>query len=100
MSGSSVSLASIVVTDSTGLPVPGSLNLANSTTVRFVPSEPLPFGARLRLRVQNILAEENNTPLPLTVCVLTTQAPPLQPAWTVLPQPTGASGFSTGVFQV
>ena len=91
VSASSVSLASIVVTDSTGLPVPGSLNLANSTTVRFVPSQPLPFGAHLRLRVQNILAEQDNTPLSVTVCALTTQPPPLQPAWTVLPQPTGAS---------
>ena len=52
VSASSVSLASIVVTDSTGLPVPGSLNMTNGTTVRFVPSAPLPFGARLRLRVR------------------------------------------------
>jgi len=91
VNATSVSLSSIVVTDSTGLTVPGSLTLSNGTTVRFVPSAPLPFGARLRLRIQNILAQENNTPLPLTVCVLTTQPPPLQPAWMVLPEPTGAS---------
>jgi len=91
VSASSVSLASIVVTDSTGLPVPGAVNLSNGTTVRFVPSAPLPFAAQLRVRIQNILAEENNTPLPVTVCALKTQPPPLQPAWSLLPQPTGSS---------
>ena len=91
VSAASVSLASIVVTDSTGLQVAGSVNLVNGTTVRFVPSAPLPFGAKLRLRIQNILAEQDNFPLPLTVCALTTQPPPLQPAWALLPQPTGSS---------
>lgn len=86
----SISTASIVVTDSTGLPVPGTVNTVGST-VSFVPSAPLPFGARLRLRIQNVLAQENNTPLALTACVLTTQAPPLQDVWNLLPQPTGAS---------
>lgn len=87
----SVSLASIVITDSTGLPVPGEVNLSNGSTVQFVPSAPLPFGARLRLRIQNVLAQQGNIPLPLTVCLLTTQAPPLQIAWNLLPEPTGAS---------
>lgn len=86
----SVSLASIVVTDSTGLPVPGSVSV-NGSTVQFVPSAPLPFGANLRLRVQNVLAQQDNTPLPLTVCALATQPPPLQLAWRLLPEPTGAS---------
>src|SRR5438477_6042453 len=72
VSAASVSLASIVVTDSTGLQVAGSVNLVNGTTVRFVPSAPLPFGAKLRLRIQNILAQQDNFPLPLTVCALTT----------------------------
>jgi photosystem II stability/assembly factor-like uncharacterized protein len=100
VNSSSVSLASIVVTDSTGLPVPGSVNLSNGTTVQFVPSAPLPFGAHLRLRVQNVLAENDNTPLPLTVCALTTQAPSLQPAWSVLPQPTGASLLGASLITV
>lgn len=86
----SVSLASIVITDSTGLPLPGNV-VANGSTVQFVPSAPLPFGASLRLRVQNVLAQQDNTPLPETVCELTTQPPPLQPAWRLLPEPTGAT---------
>jgi hypothetical protein len=91
VSATTVSSSSIVVTDSTGLPVAGGLRTtSNGTVVEFVPSSTLPFGARLRLRLQNLLAEGTNTPLPVTVCVLQTIAPPLQLVWTGLPQATGS----------
>src|SRR5262249_19652368 len=91
-SATSISTASIVVTDSTGLLVAGSLRIAgDGMTVQFIPTEPLPFGAQLRLRVQNVLARGNNTPIPLTVCALLTQPPPLQLVWDSLPEPAGGS---------
>jgi len=91
VSATSLSTASVIVSDSTGNPIPGNVVSANNgTTVQFVPSAPLPFGAKLRLRLQNLLMQGTNEPLNVTVCPLTTVAPPLQLVWTSLPEATGS----------
>lgn len=90
--GSTVTGGNIVVTDvETGTEVPGSLVVgAQANTVRFVPSDPLPFQRDLRLRIQNLLTATGNIPIGVTVCELTTQAPPIAELfWTQIPTATG-----------
>lgn len=89
---SSVSLGNIVVSDAaTGVEIPGAVVLdANGTGVRFTPSAPLPFGHRLRIRIQNLLSANTRTQIPVTLCELTTAPPPItDTAWVFLPHAGG-----------
>lgn len=89
---SSVSLGNIVVSDAaTGVEIPGSVVLdANGTGVRFTPSAPLPFGHRLRIRIQNLLSANTRTQIPVTLCELTTAPPPItDTSWVFLPHAGG-----------
>lgn len=89
---SSVSGGNIVVSDAaTGIEIPGALVLdPNGTAVRFTPSAPLPFGHRLRIRVQNLLSAKTRTQIPVTLCELTTAPPPItDTSWVFLPNAGG-----------
>jgi hypothetical protein len=100
VSPSSVSSANIVVTNAeTGLTVPGSLNLSpDGTTITFDPDAPLPFDTELRVRVQNVLAAENNIPAPLEVCELQTQEPEITSTpWMGIGPATGTRLFGAAL---
>ena len=61
----------------TGVELPGSLSSNSSGGVVFTPAQPLPFGTRIRVRVQNIRAQGSNTAVELFVCEFTTSPPPI-----------------------
>lgn len=89
---SSVSLGNIVVSDAvTGVEIPGAVTLdASGSAVRFTPSAPLPFGHRLRIRIQNLLSAGTHTQIPVTLCELTTAPPPItDTSWVFLPSAGG-----------
>jgi hypothetical protein len=78
---SSVGPGSVIVANAiTGVEIPGALS-TNATrsgdSIYFTPSGPLPFDTPLRIRVQNILAEQDLTPAPLAVCEIRTILPPI-----------------------
>ena len=61
----------------TGVELPGSLSSNSSGGIVFTPAQPLPFGTRVRVRVQNIRAEGSNAAVELFVCEFTTAPPPI-----------------------
>ena len=61
----------------TGVELPGSLSSNSSGGVVFTPAQPLPFGTRVRVRVQNIRAQGTNAAVELFVCEFTTSPPPI-----------------------
>lgn len=91
VAASAVSPGNVVVTDAfTGFEVPGSLSRTEAGTIQFVPSDPLPFGRDLRIRVQNLLAEQNNAQIAVTVCDVETAPPPITELfWEALTPVTG-----------
>lgn len=91
VAASAVSAGNVVVTDaSTGFEVPGSLSRTDAGTIVFSPSDPLPFGRSLRIRVQNLLAEQNNAQIAVTVCDVQTAPPPITELfWEALTPVTG-----------
>ena len=98
---STVSGANIVVTDArTGVEVPGSLTLAPSgQQISFAPSAPLPFGAILSIRVQNLVNANGSTQLGVIVCNVRTQAAPItEVIWDRLDSPTGTNLTSASLF--
>ena len=100
VSPNSVSSANVVVTNvETGLAVPGSLNLSqDGTTITFDPDAPLPFDTELRVRVQNVLAAETNTPADLVVCELVTALPEItETPWLPIGPATGTRLFGAAL---
>ena len=91
----SVNAGNIVVTDvNSGVQLPGALTLdtttAGITRVNFTPSEALPFGARLLIRIQNLVSTASNTAIAVTTCDVQTEPPFItQVVWRQLQQPTG-----------
>ena len=81
----------VVSNAATGLEIPGALSLDPATnTIVFTPSERLPYGERVRVRVQNILQTPSNTAAPLLVCDVDVEPPPIaQLFWRELESPTG-----------
>lgn len=93
VSASSVTSANVVVTDATtGFEIPGTVrrDAANLRQVVFIPSEQLAYDAPVRIRVQNLLAEDASGSLNVTVCDLRTQLPPISELyWRTLPNAGG-----------
>ncbi|HKO15994.1 MAG TPA: hypothetical protein VJU87_07125 [Gemmatimonadaceae bacterium] len=84
----------VVVSDAaTGIELPGALRLNNTSTgstIDFTPTAALPFSTHLRIRLQNLLRLETNTPIEVTVCDVLTAPPPItQLFWSRLPDVTG-----------
>jgi hypothetical protein len=96
-----VSPANVIVTNATtGVEIPGSLQLGPSgTQVVFTPSAPLPFGTALGIRVQNLLSVDGTVPLNVTVCNVSTEAAPISELfWDVLEPPTGTQLTGASLF--
>ena len=92
VSPGTVTASNFVVTSAeTGVEIPGAINLDPATnTVVFSPSEALAYNTRIRVRVNNVLADVTNQAAPLFVCEFTTPQPPITELfWRVLPPPTG-----------
>lgn len=92
---SAVTSANVVVTDAkTGFEIPGSVQLAagNARQVVFTPSSTLPFDASLRIRVQNLLSTQGGAGVPVTVCEIRTELPPIRELfWQTLPSASGST---------
>lgn len=78
----------------TGVEIPGNVAVstadASGRTVLFTPSSPFGFDQSVRVRVQNVLANEGNASLPVTVCQLLTALPPIRELFfSALPQAGG-----------
>lgn len=90
---SSVAAGNVVVTDAlTGLEIPGSLSVDPSAPnrVRFTPSSPFRFSQDVRIRIQRLLSAGTRSEVPVTVCELTTQPPPITELfWRALPSAGG-----------
>lgn len=86
----SVAQGNVVVTDAiTGIEIPGSLT-SNGATVTFTPSSPFRFSQRVRIRIQNVLSQATESQVPVTLCELTTQPPPItELPWRMLPHAGG-----------
>ena len=98
---STVSGANIIVTDATtGVEIPGSLALAqNGQQISFAPSAPLPFGAILGIRIQNLLNASGTNQLGVVVCTVRTEPAPItEVVWDRLDSPTGTSLTSASLF--
>jgi hypothetical protein len=93
VSPTSITSANVVVTDAvTGFEIPGSVrrSATNSSQVVFTPSSQLPFDRGIRVRVQNLLSENADASLTVTVCELRTQLPPITELfWRQLPNAGG-----------
>lgn len=90
---STVAPGNVVVTDAaTGLEIPGSLGVDPGTPnrVRFTPSSPFRYSQEVRVRVQNLLSADTHVEVPVTVCELTTEPPPITELfWRTLPNAGG-----------
>lgn len=86
----SVARGNVVVTDAiTGIEIPGTLT-SNGATVTFTPSAPFRFSQRVRIRIQNLLSQATEAQVPVTLCELTTQPPPItELPWRSLPHAGG-----------
>ena len=92
VSPGTVTGGNVVVTDAaTGLEIPGGLALGTQgNTIVFTPSSSFAFGSVLGIRIQNLLGAESLTPLPVIVCNVRTEAPPIaEVVWTALPPVSG-----------
>lgn len=92
VSASSVTGANIVVTDARGVEIPGGVSrgAGAANTISFTSSAPLPFDTLIRVRVQNLLAEDSNAPIDVTICELRTELPPIRELfWDQLPSAGG-----------
>ena len=93
ISPSSVTSANIVVTNATtGFEIPGTVRrgATDPKQVVFTPSEQLAYNTPVRVRVQNLLAEDASGSLNVTVCELRTQLPPISELfWRALPNAGG-----------
>ena len=89
---STIAASNIVVSDAaTGIELPGSLARAGTgSTVRFTASDPLPFDTLITVRFQNILPAAGGQQLPVTICRIQTELPPIRELfWRRLPEAGG-----------